>query len=217
MFCPKCGTQLPDGSQFCSECGASIEQPSAQIPQPAVQPAQPVQPEQPAQTFGAQPTYQQQQFGEQPQFGAQPAYAAPVYGQPAVKKKVPVVPIVCGVVGAAIVAFLIVLFVVIIPNNTGVKGKLRHEWLYDDEDIIIDLKHNKVKPADNSLSGLTGIDISFPLSWSVDGEDRLTVSMSMMGVSDEEEYLISFSADGKTLTLADPDYPSYKITWTRVD
>src|SRR5712692_8224569 len=24
MFCPKCGTELPDGSQFCLKCGASL-------------------------------------------------------------------------------------------------------------------------------------------------------------------------------------------------
>ena len=24
MFCPKCGTQLPDGSKFCSFCGANL-------------------------------------------------------------------------------------------------------------------------------------------------------------------------------------------------
>ena len=30
MFCPKCGAQLPDNSQFCSSCGSSIAQaPSA--------------------------------------------------------------------------------------------------------------------------------------------------------------------------------------------
>ena len=25
MFCPKCGTQLPDGSTFCSQCGSQIK------------------------------------------------------------------------------------------------------------------------------------------------------------------------------------------------
>lgn len=42
MFCPQCGTQLPDGSQFCSNCGSRIggQQASAQAAQPA-QPAQP--------------------------------------------------------------------------------------------------------------------------------------------------------------------------------
>lgn len=30
MFCPKCGAQLPDGSVFCSACGAQIAQQAAQ-------------------------------------------------------------------------------------------------------------------------------------------------------------------------------------------
>lgn len=41
MFCPKCGTQNPDGSKFCSGCGqplAPASQP-ASAPQPAPQPA----------------------------------------------------------------------------------------------------------------------------------------------------------------------------------
>lgn len=41
MFCPKCGTQSPDGSKFCSGCGqplAPASQP-ASAPQPAPQPA----------------------------------------------------------------------------------------------------------------------------------------------------------------------------------
>lgn len=32
MFCPKCGTELPDGSQFCPACGAQL---GAQAPQQA--------------------------------------------------------------------------------------------------------------------------------------------------------------------------------------
>lgn len=36
MFCPKCGTQLPDGSLFCAECGASLQTRSAGEAQQAV-------------------------------------------------------------------------------------------------------------------------------------------------------------------------------------
>ena len=49
MFCPKCGNSIPDGNQFCQNCGFHITQtavPSAEpvqtvSPAPAVQPAQP--------------------------------------------------------------------------------------------------------------------------------------------------------------------------------
>ena len=50
MFCPKCGTQLPDGSRFCASCGSQLggAPAPAAAPQagyvPPVQPAQPVQP-----------------------------------------------------------------------------------------------------------------------------------------------------------------------------
>ena len=35
MFCPHCGSSIPDGSRFCSECGQSIEVGNAQINEPS--------------------------------------------------------------------------------------------------------------------------------------------------------------------------------------
>ena len=55
MFCMNCGTQLPDGSRFCSSCGA---------PQQA----------------DAAPTFQQPAY-QQPVY-QQPAYQQPAYAQP---------------------------------------------------------------------------------------------------------------------------------------
>lgn len=45
MFCPKCGTQVPDNAQFCSNCQAPLsQQPAPQQPvQAQPQPVQPVQ------------------------------------------------------------------------------------------------------------------------------------------------------------------------------
>lgn len=44
MFCPNCGTQLPDGSQFCANCGNSLSAPESQQPQTPVWPETPQQP-----------------------------------------------------------------------------------------------------------------------------------------------------------------------------
>lgn len=35
MFCPKCGTQLPDGSRFCARCGCAISPAGGGAPAPA--------------------------------------------------------------------------------------------------------------------------------------------------------------------------------------
>lgn len=230
MFCLNCGEQLPYGTQFCTKCGAPVASQSQPTPsavdlnkasQSVPQPSQPLgaQPQQ----FGAQPQQygaQPQQYGAQPQqYGAQPqqfdaqqpGYAAPVYGQSvAVKKKPPVVPIVIGVCAAAVVAFLIVLFTVIIPNNSGIKGKLRHKWSTTEDGValIYDFKKNEVS---------TGGIISLPITWEVTGDDRLKIEMSAFGQSQTEEYIFSISDDGKTLTLAPLDHPNQKGELKRVD
>ncbi len=54
MFCPNCGTQLPDSTKFCPNCGAQLAQ-AQPAPQPEQAPAQPMpQPEPPS-------TYQEYQ------------------------------------------------------------------------------------------------------------------------------------------------------------
>lgn len=54
MICQNCGTNNPEGTRFCSGCGAKLEAP--------VQPAQPVQNARPPQA----PVYQQQPFAAAP-------------------------------------------------------------------------------------------------------------------------------------------------------
>lgn len=244
MFCLNCGEQLPEGTKFCTKCGAPVASqpaPSAvdlnkemqSVPQPSqpfgastqpmgqsdVQPqqfgAQPQQFGAQPQQFGAQPQQfgaQPQQFGAQPQqFGAQqPVYAAPVYGQPvAVKKKV--VPLVIGACAAAVVAFLIVLFTVIIPNNSGVKGQLRHKWSNNDSGITIIYDFKK-----SEMSGGGGL-LTIPFDWELTGDDTLKMEVSMLGQSEDIEYKFSISEDGKTLTLTSVDYPSQKQVFKRAD
>lgn len=70
MFCPNCGSQIPDNARFCNYCGATIPtrsgqgETSAGAPQTQVQgtPAQPV----PTQAQPAQPTAQTPQPAQQP-------------------------------------------------------------------------------------------------------------------------------------------------------
>ena len=70
MFCPNCGTSLPDGTKFCPNCGANLAQPEQ--PTPVAQPVQPMQ------GAGYQQPYQQpyQQYPNQYQpndkFGGMP-------------------------------------------------------------------------------------------------------------------------------------------------
>lgn len=87
MICPKCNAENPEGSKFCTNCGAPLEQPQQAAPeQPAQQPIpeQPAQqpiPEQPAQREqGYQqvesPYYYSRPYGTQPvndPYGARPA------------------------------------------------------------------------------------------------------------------------------------------------
>ncbi|MDY6338661.1 MAG: zinc-ribbon domain-containing protein [Saccharofermentans sp.] len=95
MFCESCGSLIPDGHSFCSNCGARVVSPAAQAPTavatPAPAPVAPA-PAQPVQSIYHQPTYQQptyqqpayqpvQPLYQQPVYQAQPIYQQPVYQQ----------------------------------------------------------------------------------------------------------------------------------------
>ena len=111
MICSKCGTQNPDGVNFCAACGA----PLANAPSPE-QPAAP----------GA-PVYNQPP--QPPVNPQQPPFAAPVYGQPqpAPKKKKKTALIVGGVI-AGVVVLAIVLLVVAVYISTADERALVGEW-----------------------------------------------------------------------------------------
>ncbi|MBA7507134.1 hypothetical protein ES706_05850 [subsurface metagenome] len=40
MFCPKCGTENPEGAKFCSKCGAELAPPAGGSETPAMPPAE---------------------------------------------------------------------------------------------------------------------------------------------------------------------------------
>ena len=100
MFCESCGSLIPDGHSFCSNCGTPVSRPQVQpaqaapapvaaapvvaAPAPAAQPVQPVY-QQPA-VQPVQPVYQPV---AQP---VQPVYQQPVYQQP-VYQQAPAAPV----------------------------------------------------------------------------------------------------------------------------
>jgi predicted nucleic acid-binding Zn ribbon protein len=75
MFCPKCGTNVPEGSKFCESCGNNMQQ-SEQIANSEQQPEQDAPP-QPQQTPPPQPMSQPrpQQAPPPPVYNPQPAPA----------------------------------------------------------------------------------------------------------------------------------------------
>ena len=77
MICPKCGTNVPDNSAFCSFCGDRL----AGMPgrQQYAQQQYDQQPYGQQQQYGQQQPYGQQQYGQQP-YGQQP-YGQQQYGQ----------------------------------------------------------------------------------------------------------------------------------------
>ena len=104
MICPKCNAENPEGSKFCTNCGAPLEQPQQAAPE---QPAQQPIPEQPAQQPQREQGYQQVEspyyysrpYGTQPvndpygarpandPYGARPVNSPYMTAQPAAEKK----------------------------------------------------------------------------------------------------------------------------------
>ena len=78
MVCPQCGSQVRDGSSFCTNCGARFAAPPQYQQQQQYQQPQYQQQQYGQQQYGQQP-YGQQQYGQQ-QYGQQP-YGQQQYGQ----------------------------------------------------------------------------------------------------------------------------------------
>lgn len=116
MICSKCGTQNPDGVNFCAACGA----PLANAPSPE----QPAAPGAPVYNQAPQPPV----YNQPPVNPQQPPFAAPVYGQaqPAPKKKK--TALIVGGVIAGVVVLAIVLLVVAVYVSTADERALVGEW-----------------------------------------------------------------------------------------
>lgn len=182
MFCPNCGTPITDGTRFCTQCGFDVTSEAAQPSQPMYQ-----QPSQPTYQQPPQPTYQQP-MNE----GYAPSYNANV----AVKTKSKAVPIIIISAAVVVVAFLIVLFTVIIPNS-GLSRKIKHKWAQESDGMTVIWDYNDSVMYLESLESLR-----FPFKWELNG-DHLTLSMesSLIDIDEKGEFTVSFSNDGKTMTL----------------
>lgn len=175
MFCPNCGAQSPDGSQFCGQCGMAL---------------------------AVQPNYGQLQ-----------------YGQPIIPVKKSNVPIVVGAICAALLAvFLMVLFVVIIPNAKGddvvsntpsLESRLAHKWSYTEDGVTgtYDFKNNLI-----SVEGF-----SLNMNWKVTGSNTISITTAFMGSSETNNFKVEFGSGDRTLTLTPTDNSDNAVTFKRAD
>ncbi|MBR3318572.1 MAG: DUF4234 domain-containing protein [Atopobiaceae bacterium] len=103
MFCPHCGTSLPDGTSFCTACGTKINMPGAaqqSNPQPNYDygPQQQQQQQQPNYGYA---TYQQQQQSVYPSVpgGAAPQGYAPIDANRNLATYILLSLVTCGIYG----------------------------------------------------------------------------------------------------------------------
>ncbi len=239
-FCPQCGNGLsgvdlskptaavepmmsdpmpsplsqPVSSQIPQPVDSTIPQPvSSSVPQPSAfgtqnqagQSSFAGQMGQP--TFGGQPSQpsfggQQAQPMQSP-FGAQPdggSYIPPQTYAPVVPVKRSKAPIIIGVCVAVIAVFLILLFTVILPN---VGGGLEHKWTASENGVTMtfDFKNNTI-----SSNG-----VSLPIEWKDEGGGRLSVTMTILGISSDPEYF-TYELNGNKLILTDEDGDPVEFT-----
>lgn len=222
MFCPNCGAQIPDGAQSCMQCGISIPantqpmQSQDVIPQPAQ--TQPMQPQgaipQPVQSQSVQPQpmqpnsgAQQSGFNSQPAFGSvQPSYIPPSNYAPVTPiKKSNKKPIIIACCAAVVVVAAVLFFVLIFPNLN--RGPLEHRWSATESGITVtyDFKNNK----------MSAMGMEIPFEWKEESNNRISITVEMLGISQTQYLTYELSSDGKTLTLTDED--GLTTDFTRAD
>ncbi|MDE6731551.1 MAG: zinc-ribbon domain-containing protein, partial [Oscillospiraceae bacterium] len=148
------------------------------------------------------------------QSGKQPiSQPLPDGAQPAKKSKT--MPMIIGICGALLAAFLVVLFTVILPKTT-VKGKLRHSWTREDGSYTetYDFAHNEYR------YGYGDFRVANGLGWSVDGDVLLIITYpfaDMPDVTRTTSYKVSFGSEDRVVTLTNVDDPANVLTFTRDD
>lgn len=205
MFCPKCGSQSPDGTQFCPKCGGNLSAPQQQQYPNAEQQYQNMGQQYP--NAGQQYQNMGQQYpnaGQQYPNMGQPAYGAPVYGQMQPKKSAAVpIAIICSV-AVILTVFLILLFTVILPGQSdkssdnpsigssqgqSVESKMKRRWSDQYGENILDLRNNTIE-SDGMVIRIT---------WKLNGDDSILIT----GVESNETIEASFylNSNGNELNL----------------
>ncbi|MCQ2498490.1 MAG: zinc ribbon domain-containing protein [Lachnospiraceae bacterium] len=134
MFCPNCGTEIPNESTFCGTCGCRLQQ--NQGVQQVVQNAQQSQPE-----YGGQYVQQPQQMYnnqgvQQPQQMYYNPYAQQYSGAPVSHKRRNII-IISSVASAVVIALIIVLILVL--GGDSFTGTWRASGFIEDNYDIIEL------------------------------------------------------------------------------
>lgn len=134
MFCPNCGTEIPNESTFCGTCGCRLQQ--NQGVQQVVQNAQQSQPE-----YGGQYVQQPQQMYnnqgvQQPQQMYYNPYAQQYSGAPVSHKRRNII-IMSSVASAVVIALIIVLILVL--GGDSFTGTWRAGGFIEDNYDIIEL------------------------------------------------------------------------------
>ena len=220
MFCEKCGNQITDGEKFCQQCGApvpgqapapqQVQQAAQQAPEQVQQAAQQA-PEQ-AQQYAPAPE-QAQQYAPAPEQAQQyaPAPKAPRKPLSPMMKKI----ILFGGIGVAVLAaFLVVLFVVIVP---GCQEAARIDITkYYTIKVSIDEEEENPSVLDGKINGSFEIDYEkFAKDFKVDKEKAKSGLDSLAGILE-----VKVTKDGDKASLKDAkadDVYTITVDWPTAD
>ncbi len=210
MFCTKCGNQLPDGSRFCTSCGAALDAAPVveEIPVPAAEDtySEPVAWEEPAVVEEAAPV-------EEP---ATVEEAAPVYipqEQP-VEKKSGKKRIVLIAVAAAVAVALLIGVIALIGAVGSPEAKLAKAAQKSGAEMeeLLGNSDNFVKMLDHAKALSEEGELTAKLDYSMDETNEGYYSMSqglslqLSSSKNDKEFAVSGTFESK---FSYPDYPEY--------
>ena len=190
MICRNCGSELPNGSKFCTNCGARTEE-------------APQQPQYQAPQY-QQPQYQAPQY-QQPQYQA-PQYQQPQYQpvcQPPVKKKASPLPIIL-----AAVAVVVLIAVGILLVLTGGKAPMEElfeqgEWtygkisLFDGTYVIRKASTDVADNVDDIWDAISGIEVKEQKKGDVDAIlEARNVDLFLLDDTFEDAVYLAVNEDG---------------------
>jgi hypothetical protein len=178
MFCTKCGGEIPEGSAFCVNCGAKVDE---------VLSAE--------QAFSQQP-YNQQAYSQQP-YDQQPYGQQPPYGQPPKKGKAKAWPFIVGGAVLLLAIAAVLIFVVF-----GVGGG----WPFSGNTVQTKFANDAVKVFTGAFEGMGNPDLAKAASQPFDidmdvnvNANSLPVEASLSAAYDNEVLGIQVEAAGQDI------------------